>query len=127
MRHLFVPHDLALRLKEKGFDAPCLAWYDKDGDLVYELRGAYDETANRNSYFNSGGCAAPLYQQVTDWLEKKGYYAEVSIRPVYNARYGFRYGKIMHTTTGYTPDFDSETRYETWAKAIKEVLFNIKK
>ena len=30
MQHLFVPQELALKLKEKGFNEPCFAWIYTD-------------------------------------------------------------------------------------------------
>lgn len=54
MKHLFVSYELALALKEAGFDEPCLrtSW---DFDITDKV--------------NIG---LPLYQQVTDWLRERG-------------------------------------------------------
>lgn len=32
MKHLFVPYKLALELKEKGFDEPCLGFYSSSAN-----------------------------------------------------------------------------------------------
>jgi hypothetical protein len=69
MKDLFVPYELGLKLKEKGFDAECLAYYHKDIELVM-----FSEVPPfmRNNRHNSNVCA-PLWQQAIDLLrEEKG-------------------------------------------------------
>lgn len=49
MKHLFVPYELAVKLKEKGFDERCLAWY---GPIKSEKKVFYWDVDNifyRNS------------------------------------------------------------------------------
>lgn len=77
MRNLFVPFETALKLKEKGFDVQCFAFYNSSGELL-------QKTAKG---FNSGLLAfdlalentlAPLYRQVIDWLrEEKGIWISI--------------------------------------------------
>jgi hypothetical protein len=87
MKHLFVPYEIALKLKEKGFDEPCLYhWERGNGDMEeagknekWGLFTAGSENWLRQSqlmpqYFDERGniCgefSAPLYQQVIDWLK----------------------------------------------------------
>lgn len=74
MKHLFVPYEIALALKEKGFDERCILYYSdgmlqlqtpvtlspwKTKDLV-ELN-TYDRQPDKR-------ILAPLYQQVCDWF-----------------------------------------------------------
>jgi len=74
MNELFVPYELALELKELGFDELCLAFYDgKQNNQVYynNLRngsGDYEPFKNteRLTWFG-----APLYSQVFKWLYQK--------------------------------------------------------
>ena len=66
MNKEFVPYDIALALKELGFDERCLGYYyNYKGDwrLEYEDAsdyGEYDEIVN-----------APLYQQAFRWFREK--------------------------------------------------------
>lgn len=66
MEHLFVPYDLALKLKEKGFNECCFGFFDPlhNGLVIYN-----DERENLNSEMS--WVSAPLYQQTVDWLREK--------------------------------------------------------
>ena len=88
----FVNKQLALKLKEKGFDKPCFGWYYietptgfVDGELVlnrYPCRGgSYKETLERHivfqpkegfvGYINSNIVDAPTIEQVLEWLREE--------------------------------------------------------
>ena len=73
MKEQFVPYDLALKIKEKGFDDPCLAGYLLNKDGITSLIGCgalrFDTDGFVNPY--SEILPAPLWQQVIDWLLKK--------------------------------------------------------
>ena len=57
MNKEFIPYELALELKQLGFDEPCFGVYaTKDG---YVRKSAYDEIGN-----------APLYQQAFRWFDE---------------------------------------------------------
>ena len=74
----FVPQEIAKQLRELGFDEPCLAYYDKDGDLLGDI-GINEDIDNlyRNSYFviykdfSESEYTAPLYQQAFRWFREK--------------------------------------------------------
>ncbi len=85
----FVPYKLSLKLKELGFDEPCLAMYS-DGQLDMWLQDQYDFRSIgeedgfqfKNSMWND--CrfvAALLWQQAFDFIREK-YSYEVSIRKI---------------------------------------------
>ena len=61
MIHLFVPYELAVKLKEKGFSDRCLAYFS-DGLINYTLAFQTDVTDKI--------ILAPLYQQVIDWFRE---------------------------------------------------------
>lgn len=67
MKHLFIPYEIAVIAKEKGFDEPCLKWYSSNGKLNNNVGDILSE--NQKSLY--GCCAAPLYQQIIDWLREK--------------------------------------------------------
>jgi len=61
--NLFVPYELALLLKEAGFDLKCLAGYSKDSKLVF--------VSTIINYYINEYIPAPMYQQVTEWFRDK--------------------------------------------------------
>lgn len=84
MKEQFVTYEIALALKELGFDEPCLTTFDEDGRLqsIYNIdeSSTYDEEfmddtpdklycSKRSVY--SDYAIAPLWQQVEDWLREK--------------------------------------------------------
>lgn len=70
MKHLFVPYEIALKLKEKGFDEPCLGYYSP-----HNLNYVYHDTIYSNIWEefkgSNNGLPVPLYQQVIDWFREK--------------------------------------------------------
>ena len=85
MKEQFVTYEIALKLKELGFDEPCLASYYTDDERNYVKDGTYDcrqkisssidfdpfKEEFDNFYINSNETyyvSAPLWQQVIDWL-----------------------------------------------------------
>ena len=64
MKHLFVPYELAVKLKEKGFDENCFGFYTEN----LKLCSANLNNINRADKFY---ISAPLYQQVIDWFREK--------------------------------------------------------
>jgi hypothetical protein len=74
----FVPQEISKQLRELGFNEPCIAYYDKDGDLLGDI-GINEDIDNlyRNSYFviykdfSESEYTAPLYQQVFRWFREK--------------------------------------------------------
>lgn len=88
----FIDKQLAIKLKEKGFDKPCFGYYHPetptgmtDGELVlnrYSCRGGtYKETLGRHidfqpregfvEYINSNIAYAPTIEQVLEWLREE--------------------------------------------------------
>ncbi len=60
MEHLFIPYKLAVIAAEKGFDEGCCRYYHTDKSLRTISEGTLNEV-----------CAAPMYQQIQDWLIEK--------------------------------------------------------
>jgi len=73
MKHLFVPYELAIILKEKGFDEPCFGWWHVVN--TPELKDIYDVdyflVIKDNWNSECQVIPAPLYQQAFDWIFKK--------------------------------------------------------
>ena len=63
MEKEFVPYEIALALKELGFDEPCFASYVKESK-EFTTRGFADFYKEQQIY-------APLYQQAFRWFREK--------------------------------------------------------
>ena len=71
MTQEFIPYELAVKLKELGFDEPCLGrwlviteWEKPTGEVRLQI-GSKVEDYSKNQ------CAAPLYQQAFRWFREK--------------------------------------------------------
>jgi hypothetical protein len=64
MEKEFVPYELALRMKQLGFDEPCFMYWWK-GENDYILADLIDGEARTNDF------KAPLYQQAFRWFREK--------------------------------------------------------
>ena len=83
MKKEFVPYEIAIKLKEKGFNLGCLAYFVNDQFRLKKYLSSKD--ANYNSDFTIGNLfSAPLWQQVIDWFREKH-----NLIIWVEARYGF--------------------------------------
>ena len=73
MNKEFVSYDIALTLKELGFDETCLSFYNHQGKLIMMSQENEEEISIwKNSYAPLGKqYAAPLQQQCFKWFRKK--------------------------------------------------------
>jgi len=73
MKNLFVPYELALKLKEKGFNEPCFAVYVRHKLLMIGQPNDLQiyTTEDFEDDIKSEDIIAPLYQQVTDWFREE--------------------------------------------------------
>lgn len=81
MEKEFIPYDLSLKLKELGFDEPCLKWsmwIDK-GDYQCESY-LYDLPIDEK-----GGVSKPLFSQAFRWFRKKHYLSSTVIEQMFNS------------------------------------------
>jgi hypothetical protein len=68
MEKEFVPYELALELKQLGFDEPCISHYTVYGKFSND----YSAPRKYNSEFELGSyISAPLYQQAFRWFREK--------------------------------------------------------
>ncbi len=68
MKREFVPYELALKLKQLGFDEPCLTYYNYDKKIERSDDWAYGVTLKDKRDRNE--CLAPLFQQAFRWLRE---------------------------------------------------------
>lgn len=76
MKQYFLPQPLAQKAKELGFNEHCFAYYQHNNELEYAkvLHGKITGrmfVLNVSSDLRAEDCTAPLYTQITDWLEKE--------------------------------------------------------
>jgi hypothetical protein len=80
MKQQFVPYEIAVMLKEKGFDEPCLGYYTQYTGTEVENHLSYVSnhiSENHNSnittppWYTGVDVTAPLWQQVIDWFREK--------------------------------------------------------
>jgi len=78
MKEQFVTYDIALKLKELGFDEECLCTYGKSDKRFMRNPGTnmIDEPVEDNPYYwqnskvHESVICAPLWQQVIDWFRE---------------------------------------------------------
>ena len=76
MKEQFVTYEIALKLKELGFDEECFGWYGSQGIL-------------NQKYDLENTTLAPLWQQVIDWFREK-YNTNIEINRFPNiSKWGF--------------------------------------
>lgn len=76
MEKQFISYELALELKELGFNEGVLAQYRVDGYLCWgkddcSLGSDISDEDYKNNCFPEFGCRAALWQQAFDWFREK--------------------------------------------------------
>lgn len=96
MENLFIPYELSLLAKSKGFDGSCLAFYQSKNNLLIssQLGGSLNWSSN-SQLTNLNSSSAPTYHQLMDWfrschnieieiLSNETYQGEVFLKKVYD-------------------------------------------
>jgi hypothetical protein len=105
MEKEFVSYEVALKLKELGFDEPCLTYYyeltsNLRTHLAIDVRNAWTYSGNKKLGFT----LAPLYQQAFKWIREK-HNIDISINTIYskyNENTIKQYSGVIDTKTMYT-------------------------
>lgn len=76
MKNQFVPYNIALKLKELGFDEECFDYYVPKGKAISDIFNNNFELKKYNSETNHiygyvGLVSRPLWQQAIDWFREK--------------------------------------------------------
>jgi len=66
MKEQFIPYELALELKNLGFDEPCLSTYHTKTKEIIKIFGEFKKQPEKEIYW----ILAPLWQQAFDWFRK---------------------------------------------------------
>ncbi len=125
----FVSYEIALLLKEKGFDEECLAAYIPKSKGIFILQGCgalyFDvDGLHINSGFHHSEVAVPLYQQVVDWFRDK-HKILIGVRSMAFGYYGVHDNTIEPETWDKDKRWDSPTfkdYYQALNQAITEAL-----
>jgi len=119
MEHLFVPYKIALELKEKGFNEPCLGFF-KEEKFHTCFSFAYNQEEAEKFY---KAISAPLYQQVMDWFrEKHNIHLAVDFEYLTNKYDVMFQEKTKGRWERYTRYYASVTYNEALNKGIEEAL-----
>ena len=70
MEKEFIPYEIALALKELGFDEPCLKGYTEEYKMLISFSNTYTNTSVKNT-LPTKPFTAPLYQQAFRWFREK--------------------------------------------------------
>ena len=104
----FVPYDLAIQLKELGFDEPCLVTYHKELHTIIPI---YAE------YTNQDVIKAPLYQQAFRWFrEKHDLFGCIDLQAYSPSHWFIRIDKIEINDYLYHSE-DENVKYNTYEEA----------
>ncbi len=152
INNLFVPYELAVIAKEKGFIEPCLYAFCKEGgwnkykgvkeEITIILKtdgnpfGGFFVGKNWNKVIDTNKnkiqCSAPLYQQIVDWFSTT-HNIEIFSNPAFmgvkNTTYHPSVFRKIKTELGYEWEDDlfsdkpgSYTKKEALNKAIEEAF-----
>ncbi len=130
MNHLFVSYEIAMQLKEQGFNDPCFAVYyanSKQFPIELEVRTNNDLNSKFIKAKADRLCVAPLYQQVIDWFrEKHNIQIEILWRGDMST-FCYKLGKFSYGSHWFSEkDYKFNKYYEAFDNAINEALKTIK-
>lgn len=116
MEELFVPYNLALLAKDKGFNEECIAYFDPDKKFCFYPLAPLTNSGLKN---DEGYFSAPLYQQLIDWFREKDR-IDINISCNYE-RNTWYFGYCKHGY-GYHNNYTnkSENYYEALNQALEE-------
>lgn len=120
MEKLFVPYELAVKLKEKGFDEKCIGYIMPTGKTwLFELMPLDKNCLELNPKY-AGGILSPLYQQVVDWFrEKQGIVIELT---AYEVGWMTTLSKYPKIEKYIFQKVEIESYYDALNKGIEESL-----
>lgn len=122
MEKEFVPYNLALQLKELGFDLECFGIWQpsKYPYVILFTPQTIKQKLNKNSTHpfckKVKYCVAPLYQQVTDWFRiNHKFFSYVDTCEVKEGL--FRYEILVVREDDFNNDIELERDFKTFEEA----------
>lgn len=135
MENQFVPVELSIKLKEIGFDAPCMACYTYPSWLKGQTLLKAFFVNSFKEFFNSKlkieNISAPLWQQAFDWFESE-YGLSSYIEPVIvdNANSRIHFDYVILQENGITEIWDNlpyHTKEDAKYACLKKLIQLYKK
>jgi len=125
MEKQFVTYEIALALKELGFDEECLAYYAKpttkeDIELFF-TSGVYGWVKQNNTILQK--CTTPLWQQAIDWFREK-YKLHINILgDGFNGEFkGYYYSITEEGWINWYESIDSGKWYDDYKECQKQAI-----
>jgi hypothetical protein len=119
MEKEFIPYELALDLKELGFDEPCNTCYDK-----LEMTASYGENVFDYKNYNTSGylVSRPTFSQAFRWFrEKYGLFVSPNVISYEDGPYLWFF-EINSTVLPFGTDLGETDDYKTYEEAELECL-----
>lgn len=112
---LFVPFELAVKLKEKEFTEPCLGWFPNSDTKKVEF------TPNVRWVHSEGGgnIPAPIFEQVFDWLDKT-HKIRISLGTAKTSG-KYRFDILQFTEDKWQGDYNLTSFYDSRERNIKAI------
>lgn len=121
MKNLFIPYELAVKLKNKGLRLYCMAYFDIEDNNKLKPIPMSQEINQVDSNSNNLMVAAPIYQEVIDWLRSKhNIFAFIKTDIIHGSE--IHTGVILGKTKPIEVFCESEDYYNTYNKLIEESL-----
>jgi hypothetical protein len=116
MLYEFVPYEIALELKELGFDEECFSFYDTTDKELHLINRVYNNQLE-------GAFIAPLYQQAFRWFMNKHMFFSYILREQSFDEQHIVYQGIYHKISkrGNSPNSTCRSKY-TYEEAQIELL-----
>jgi len=87
MEKEFAPYELAFKMKQLGFDEPCLGFYDGKGDTTLYFNNKRDASGDFETFSNNKRLTwfgAPTFSQAFRWFrDKYGLYSWIQLHNGY--------------------------------------------
>ncbi len=91
----FVPYELALELKQLGFDEPCFGGYYSNQDNVNLWFFKEAKNSDRDERVREGFATAPTYSQAFRWFREK-YGLCIVIKPIDDKKLDLGYNLLKN-------------------------------
>lgn len=119
MKKEFVPFELALKLKQLGFDEPCLAYWDDD--KVFNLNEEYLKGTDMDSTW----LTAPTFSQAFRWFRNQGFFVSFSTHDYNIHDFYIKWSMPESTTLSESILSDAYDTYEETELVCLEKLIEI--
>lgn len=122
MKEDFVSYDIAVKLKEKGFDWLPLKYYHcGEKDCLSDV-GKNGGNPNKNKWINHVSC--PTIYQSLKWLrEEKHLFVDISLCA--SGYYGYIYSTIFPKDKDFSDGWMFEGKYDTYESAALAGIWHV--